>query len=130
MRISHLNSVEPTIVIFSIYRKQRPKIDGLIEVPHLKYGSAIFAKFYLAMPSAIKTIEHGTEVLAIEGDTLTIISLYKTPGETFILNCTNNNDCAGRFGLFHKPQKITLKTHATLNNYQLGKAVESVLEKR
>ena len=69
-------------------RKPRPKIPGMTHVaerPHDKYGGAIFIRDDLKVKSISVTAANHVEVITAELPDLAVHSVYKPPGEQFVL---------------------------------------------
>lgn len=74
----------------------RPKIQGMnlvIEVPHKKYGRAIFSKQDLIIHSVESSNANNVEILVVTLSNCRITSVYKPPNEPFNykhqMSCTN-----------------------------------------
>jgi len=88
----HRNEVNP-----------RPKIPGMnlvIELPHSKYGSAIYPKPGLMVKSAATRHNNQIEILNVNVVNCTITSVYKLPNTDFIFEKLNNfNNCDSKIVL-------------------------------
>lgn len=70
-----------------------PKIPGMklaVEIPHAKYGSAIFIRPDLAIMSTDSTSRDNIEILTVETTTCTITSVYKPPNQEFTFTEPSN----------------------------------------
>lgn len=67
--------------------RNRPNVSGMkriVEVPHLKHGSVIFARNDLVIKSSAYTNTNEVEALTIELQNCTVTSVYKPPGKPFV----------------------------------------------
>jgi len=64
----------------------RPKINGIqiaLELPHIKYGSAIFTKPNLDIKSVGSSQINNIEIITIELTNCSITSVYKPPAQPY-----------------------------------------------
>lgn len=64
----------------------RPNISGMTliaEIPHAKYGSAVFARPDIFIHSVSSTHEHNTEVITVDLGNCSVTAVYKPPRQPF-----------------------------------------------
>lgn len=73
--------------------QSRPQIPGMTlvaEIPHPKYGSAVFTKPCLSVQSASCSSENNIEILTLDTGNCTVSSVYKPPNTPFHFSNTSN----------------------------------------
>lgn len=104
---------------------QRPEIPGMsliAEIPHLKYGSAIFAKPSLSVGTTSCESSDDIKLTAVETANCCITSVYKPPNQKIQFKQTPN--------FYNKQHKILIgdfNSHSTTWSYSASMCEKNVL---